>query len=160
MKKGLSQLKAQGYRAYFPSGAVGNVRRRLYRETDGGEYEGTALLIASGAKSKAAVAEFESYLGRRASYCAVCDGFFFRGKDVGVIGAGEYALSGARELMRMCKSVCISTDGAAPEPISGFRYTAEKSALLRKRKYKLSFRAAKKELSSRAFFRRGRCGRG
>ena len=45
----------------------------------------------------------------------MCDGFFFRGKDVGVIGAGEYALSEARELMRMCKSVCILTDGAAPE---------------------------------------------
>ena len=115
-EKGLSQLKAQGIELISRQALSVMYDGGFTVKTDGGEYEGTALLIASGAKRvKPPVAEFESYLGRGASYCAVCDGFFFRGKDVGVIGAGEYALSEARELMRMCKSVCILTDGAAPE---------------------------------------------
>lgn len=115
-EKGLMQLRHLKVEMVFRQALSAVYGDGFVIKTYGKEYESTALLIASGAKrTKPPAQEFESYLGRGASYCAVCDGFFFRGKDVGVIGAGEYALSEARELARMCKSVCILTDGAKPE---------------------------------------------
>ena len=58
----------------------------------GREYPADAVLLATGASRLAppvrGISEFE---GRGVSYCAVCDGFFFRSKAVGVLGGGEYA---------------------------------------------------------------------
>ena len=48
--------------------------------------------------------------GMGVSYCAVCDGFFYRGKHVGVLGSGEYAKSEAQHLSSMA-SVTVLTDG-------------------------------------------------
>ncbi|MEG1774096.1 MAG: thioredoxin reductase, partial [Oscillospiraceae bacterium] len=45
-------------------------------------------------------------------YCAICDAFFYRGKDVAVLGAGEYALHEARGLLGIARSVTLLTDGA------------------------------------------------
>lgn len=80
--------------------------------TDKGEYQGDALLIATGAARKSVnlkgVKEFE---GKGISYCAVCDAFFYRGKDVCVIGNGEYALHEAMVLANTSGSVTILTNG-------------------------------------------------
>lgn len=46
------------------------------------------------------------------SYCAVCDAFFYRGKDVAVLGSGEYAMHEAGELLPVVGSVTILTNGA------------------------------------------------
>ena len=53
--------------------------------------------------------------GAGVSYCAVCDAFFYRNKDVAVIGNGEYALHEASELVNTSKSVTIYTMGKEPE---------------------------------------------
>lgn len=59
------------------------------------------------------IVEFE---GKGVSYCAVCDAFFYRGKDVAVLGDGEYAIHEALELLPIANSVTILTDGKpAPE---------------------------------------------
>ena len=75
-------------------------------------FSGSALIIATGNKklrpSIPGIAEFE---GKGVSYCAVCDGFFYRGKDVCVIGDGTYAVSEAEHLSHMAKSVTVLTDG-------------------------------------------------
>ena len=75
-------------------------------------FTGSALIIATGNKklrpSINGIAEFE---GKGVSYCAVCDGFFYRGKDVCVIGDGTYAVSEAEHLSHMAKSVTVLTDG-------------------------------------------------
>ena len=54
------------------------------------------------------IREFE---GKGVSYCAVCDAFFYRGKDVVVLGNGAYAQSEANELLPLAASVTVLTDG-------------------------------------------------
>lgn len=53
--------------------------------------------------------------GKGVSYCAVCDGFFFRGKPLTVLGNGEYAVHEAKELLPLAKSVTIATNGKVME---------------------------------------------
>ena len=53
----------------------------------------------------------EEYEGKGISYCAICDGFFFRGKDVAVLGNGDYAISEALELIPVVNKVTILTNG-------------------------------------------------
>lgn len=80
------------------------------------QYKAKAVIIATGSARKApplpGLSEFE---GRGVSYCAVCDGFFHRGKNVAVLGSGTYALHEAMELSPIAESVTILTDGQAPE---------------------------------------------
>ncbi len=76
--------------------------------TEKGEYEAKAVIIANGAKRrKLGCAGEEEYLGRGVSYCGVCDGNFFRGKTVCVIGGGNTALEDALYLSRICTKVYL-----------------------------------------------------
>lgn len=80
-------------------------------------YNTKTIILATGNKKNTpkieGIREFE---GRGVSYCAICDGFFYRNKDVVVIGNGKYAVSEANELLNIAKSVTILTDGKeAPE---------------------------------------------
>jgi len=62
-------------------------------KTDKSEYEAKAIILATGGKHKELGVEGEKeFRGRGVSYCAVCDGFFFKGKKVIVIGGGNSAL--------------------------------------------------------------------
>lgn len=71
-----------------------------------------ALILATGTKNITldlpGLAELE---GRGVSYCAVCDGFFFRSKRVAVVGSGAYALHEAEYLKHLAKSVTVLTNG-------------------------------------------------
>ncbi len=61
--------------------------------TDEGEYQAKAVIIATGAEHrKLGVPGEEDYGGRGVSYCAVCDGAFFKGQEVAVIGGGDSAV--------------------------------------------------------------------
>ncbi len=53
--------------------------------------------------------------GKGVSYCAVCDAFFYRGKQVAVLGNGEYALHEAQELLPMAGHVTLVTNGLEPQ---------------------------------------------
>ena len=48
------------------------------------------------------------------SYCATCDAFFYRGKDVAVVGSGEYALHEVQALLPVAASVTLLLNGAPP----------------------------------------------
>ena len=62
------------------------------------------------------IKNIDEYEGKGISYCAVCDGFFYRNKDVAVIGNGDYAISEAMDLQNIAKSITILTNGRqAPE---------------------------------------------
>lgn len=80
---------------------------RIVQTTDG-PLVAKAVLIASGAKiRKLEVPGEEEFAGRGVSYCAVCDGAFFRDQDVVVVGGGDAAVDESLYLTRLVKSVTI-----------------------------------------------------
>jgi len=82
-------------------------------ETSEAEYHGNAVILATGAsRAKPKWTGFDSFEHKGVSYCAVCDAFFFKGKDVAVVGSGAYALQEARVLLPIANSVTVCTDGA------------------------------------------------
>ncbi len=77
-------------------------------ETDKGSYAARAVIIATGAKNRPlGVAGEEDYAGKGISYCATCDGMFFRGKTVAVVGGGNTALEDAALLSNYCGKVYL-----------------------------------------------------
>ena len=73
-----------------------------------GHYTGKAVIIAAGAHHRKLGLESEERLtGRGVSYCAVCDGAFFKGKPVAVIGGGSTALADALLLSDLAKKVYL-----------------------------------------------------
>ena len=74
--------------------------------------EGQALILATGTKNiTIKIPGLTELEGKGISYCAVCDGFFFRKKKVAVLGAGAYALHEAEYLKQLAASVVILTHG-------------------------------------------------
>jgi thioredoxin reductase (NADPH) len=74
----------------------------------GGEYEAEAVVIATGSSPhRLGVPGEEALIGRGVSFCATCDGFFFRGKDVVVIGGGDSALEEGLFLTKFATRVRI-----------------------------------------------------
>lgn len=74
----------------------------------GRELASRTVIIATGVRpAKLKVAGEEDYSGSGISYCATCDGNFFRGQDVCVVGGGNTAVADAIYLSRICKSVTI-----------------------------------------------------
>ena len=76
------------------------------------EYQAKAVILATGTERVTPpIAGLKEYEGKGVSYCAICDAFFYRDKDVAVIGNGNYAIHEARQLKPVVKSVTILTDG-------------------------------------------------
>ena len=77
-----------------------------------GTFPCDAIILATGStRNVPKIAGIKDYEGKGVSYCAVCDGFFHKGKDVAVLGAGEYALHEALELVPIVGSVTLLTNG-------------------------------------------------
>lgn len=70
--------------------------------------ETKTVLLASGAEhAKLGVPGEEAFAGKGVSYCATCDGAFFRGKNTAVVGGGDVALEDAIYLSRICRKVYL-----------------------------------------------------
>lgn len=77
-------------------------------KTDGGEYEAKVVIISSGATHrKLDVPGEKEFANRGVSYCATCDGPFYTGLDIYVVGGGDSALEEATYLTKFGKSVTI-----------------------------------------------------
>lgn len=76
--------------------------------TQNSEYSADTVIVTIGATPRKLVIPGElEYTGRGVSYCATCDGFFFRGKDIIVVGGGDSALQEAIFLTRFAKTVTV-----------------------------------------------------
>ena len=76
------------------------------------KYIGNTSILATGNKKlKPNIKGIEEYDGKGISYCAICDGFFYRKKNVVVIGNGKYAISEAEDLKNIVNNVTILTNG-------------------------------------------------
>lgn len=86
-----------------------DLQNRPFRlEGDDGVYTCDALIICTGASAQYLGLESETaFMGRGVSACATCDGFFYRGQDVAVIGGGNTAVEEALYLSNIAKSVTV-----------------------------------------------------
>lgn len=76
--------------------------------TDGEDFQAKAVIIATGAKHRRLNLEGEDkFIGDGISFCAVCDGAFYKDKTVGVVGGGNSALQEAILLSDLCKKVYV-----------------------------------------------------
>ncbi len=119
-RRGIEGARALGVQ-FVSTEAVGlTYTDKLTVETLVGEFPADAVILATGASRATpkipGLAELE---GHGVSYCATCDAFFYRGKDVAVLGSGEYALHEVQALLPVVQSVTLLTNGApltAPFP--------------------------------------------
>lgn len=104
------QAQAERFGAIMQEGTIAKVdfsmHPRLLVLADGGQVLAQAVIIAAGASAKWLGLPAEKRLyGRGVSACAVCDGFFFRGKTVVVVGGGDTAAEEALYLANLCQKV-------------------------------------------------------
>jgi thioredoxin reductase (NADPH) len=82
--------------------------RPFVLEGDAATYTCDALIIATGASAKyLGLPSEQSYMGKGVSACATCDGFFFKGQDVAVIGGGNTAVEESLYLANLCRKVTL-----------------------------------------------------
>lgn len=96
---------------------------------DGKTYEAKSVLMATGSVPRRAGFKGENeFFGRGISTCATCDGFFYKGKEVAVVGGGDSAIEEAVYLAKMCSKVYLvhrrDTYRAAPSTIEHMKNTA------------------------------------
>ncbi len=81
-------------------------------ETQNSMYETENVILATGtARKKANITGATTLEGKGVSYCAVCDAFFFRGKQVAVVGSGNYAIHELQQLQPVVEEVVLCTNG-------------------------------------------------
>jgi len=109
----IENMKKQAARfgAEFKDGAVteADLRERPFKITAGGlVYETKTLIVAAGASARLLGLKGERELiGRGVSTCATCDGYFFRGKPIAVVGGGDSAMEEANFLSRYASKVYL-----------------------------------------------------
>lgn len=90
-------------------------------------YESSVCIMATGNKKlRPNIKGVVEYEGKGVSYCAICDGFFYRKKKVVVIGNGKFAVSEAKDLENIVDSVIILTDGKEMEADTTFSVDTRK----------------------------------
>lgn len=111
-RRSIENAKRLGVR-FVTAEAVGlTYTDKLTVETVGKNYPADAVILATGAsRAVPRIPGLAGLEGHGVSWCAVCDAFFYRGKDVAVLGSGEYAMHEASELLPVVGSVTVLTNG-------------------------------------------------
>lgn len=93
-------------------GMEGDFVVRTSAGEEGTEYRSRAVLLATGKqRTVLKLPGFEEFRGSGISFCATCDGFFYRGKRIAVVGSGDYAAGELRELMHFTNDYTLFTNG-------------------------------------------------
>ena len=83
-------------------------------DTTANSYLTKTVVIATGAsRSMPKIANIIDYVDTNISYCAICDGFFYKDKKVAVLGHSKYAVAEANELLKVTPNVTIITNGSS-----------------------------------------------
>lgn len=115
-ERGISQAEALGVRILDAEVLGISGFDTFTVKTTAGDFDTVSVILATGGKRSAPkIPGLKEFEGRGVSYCAVCDAFFYRGKEVAVVGNGEFALHEAEELRNVTQDVTIYTDGKEPE---------------------------------------------
>lgn len=78
-------------------------------------YETKTVILATGmVRNLPQIANIKLYQDKNISFCAICDGFFYRNKSVCVLGYNDYAIEEAEELLKVTSNVTILTNGVKP----------------------------------------------
>lgn len=115
-ERGISQAEALGVRILDAEVLGISGFDTFTVKTTAGDFDTVSVILATGGKRSAPkIPGLKEFEGRGVSYCAVCDAFFYRGKEVAVVGNGEFALHEAEELRNVTQDVTIYTDGKEPD---------------------------------------------
>lgn len=80
--------------------------------TTNNQYLSKSVILATGnKKNKPEIQGIDKFEGKGISYCAICDGFFYRNKIVGVLGSGNYAIAELNDLINIAKKIVLLTNG-------------------------------------------------
>lgn len=112
-RQGIEGAKAVGVK-FVTTEAVGlTYTDKLTVGTLDGDYPADAVILATGAsRATPRIPGLAGLEGHGVSYCATCDAFFYRGKDVAVVGSGEYALHEVQALLPVAASVTLLLNGS------------------------------------------------
>lgn len=91
---------------------IEKVKNNFVVETVNEKYIGQAVIVATGNKKlKPNIKGIERFEGKGISYCAICDGFFYKNKNVAVLGNGNFAINETNYLKNIANNVTILTNG-------------------------------------------------
>ena len=120
LEKGLEQARTLGADVREEEVVGLGFGEKLEVKTTEQIYSADAVILAMGSQRKApAIEGIKEFEGSGVSYCAVCDGFFYRGKTVAVLGSGDYAANERSELEPLAAEVIALEDIDAIERFSG-----------------------------------------
>ena len=128
-EKGILQAKSLGIEVLNEEvlNVLMNESFRYNVITSNNNFEATTVILATGSKKLTPnINGIEKFEGRGVSYCAICDGFFYRKKNVCVIGNELYAISEAEELMNVTPNVSILTNGKEMKEKSSINVNTKK----------------------------------
>lgn len=111
-QNGIEQAKKLGVELIEDEVVALNYFQNFEIETINSKYMTKAVILATGTNRIAPnIKEIQKFEGKGVSYCAICDAFFFKGKDVVVLGNGNYAIHEMEQLKPIVGSVSILTNG-------------------------------------------------
>lgn len=138
LEKGINQAKKLGAEVIDANvvSAKNADDKFVVTTSDNKDYEAKTIIIATGtACEPAGIKNEKELVGKGVSYCAICDGFFYKDKKIAVVGNGDFAAHEAIELLSFTKDITVFSQGKDWEMSDEFKKALEKNKVdLRKDK--------------------------